>query len=50
MLQAALLWYQKFRTDLEEEGYTFNPYDSCVANKTINGEQHTIVFHVDDLK
>ena len=37
MLQAALLWYQKFRNDLESEGYTFNPYDSCVANKNING-------------
>ena len=50
MLQAALLWYQKFRTDLESEGYVFNPYDSCVANKVINGKQHTVVFHVDDLK
>ena len=22
----------------------------CVANKTVNGKQHTIRFHVDDLK
>ena len=50
MLQAALLWYQKFKTDLESKGYEFNPYDACVANKMINGKQHTIVFHVDDLK
>ena len=50
MLQAALLWYKKFRDDLESEGYVFNSYDSCVANKTINGTQHTVVFHVDDLK
>ena len=27
-----------------------NPYDPCVANKDINGEQLTVVWHVDDLK
>ena len=32
MLQAALLWYKKFRKDLEEHGFKFNPYDPCVAN------------------
>jgi hypothetical protein len=31
-------------------GFTINPYDSCVANKIINGCQCTIVWHVDDLK
>jgi hypothetical protein len=31
-------------------GYTLNPYDQCVANKSINGYQMTIVWHVDDLK
>ena len=50
MLQAALLWYQKFRADLETKGYIFNPYDSCVSNKVIDGKQHTVVFHVDDVK
>jgi len=25
MLQAALLWYKKFRSDLESIGYEFNP-------------------------
>ena len=49
MLQAALLWYKKFRKDLEEIGFVFNPYDPCVANKMVNGKQHTIRFHVDDL-
>jgi hypothetical protein len=28
----------------------FNPYDPCVANKMIDGKQHTVRFHVDDLK
>jgi hypothetical protein len=49
MLQASLLWYKKFRKDLEEIGFVFNPYDPCVANKMVNGKQHTIRFHVDDL-
>ena len=31
-------------------GFEFNPYDPCVANRTKNEKQHTIVFHVDDLK
>ena len=50
MLQAALLWYKKFRKDLEAQGFKFNPYDPCVANWKVKGSQHTILFHVDDLK
>ena len=50
MLQAALLWYKKFKNDLEEQGFKFNPYDPCVADGMIKGSQHTILFHVDDLK
>jgi len=50
MLESALLYYRKFRKDIEERGYTVNPYDPCVANKIINGRQHTICWHVDDLK
>jgi hypothetical protein len=50
MLEAALLWYKTFRKDLEDNGFIFNPYDPCVANKKVQGLQQTIVFHVDDLK
>ena len=50
MLEAALLWYKKFRDDLEENGFEFDPYDPCVANKRVKGSQQTIIFHVDDLK
>ena len=50
MLQAALLWYSKFREDLESKGFKFNPYNPCVANQMISNKQHTIIFHVDDLK
>jgi hypothetical protein len=49
MLVAALLWYTKFRGDLEGKGYLFNPYDRCVANKIIQRQRHTVRFHVDDL-
>ncbi len=50
MLEAALLWYKKFRNELEQEGFVFNPYDPCVANREQKGSQHTLLFHVDNLK
>ena len=49
MLISALVWYKKFRADLEDEDFVFNPYDACVANRIVDGKQHTIRFHVDDL-
>ena len=50
MLQSSLLYYKKFRKDIESIGFKVNPYDPCVANRMINGKQHTITWHVDDLK
>ena len=47
---ASLLYYRKFVTSLTKLGFELNPYDPCVANKMINGEQMTICFHVDDCK
>ena len=49
MLEASLLWYRKFRKELEEIGFKFNDYDACVANRMVNNKQHTIRFHVDDV-
>ena len=49
MLTASLLWYLKFREDLEKIGFVFNPYDPCIANRMKAGGQHTVRFHVDDL-
>ena len=49
MLTASLLWYLKFRKDLEGIGFKFNPYDPCIANRMKVGAQHTVRFHVDDL-
>jgi hypothetical protein len=50
MLEAAILWYKKFRGELEQKGFKFNPYDPCVANHEEKGSQHALLFHVDDLK
>ena len=49
-LRAALLFWRKLSSKLQEWGFEINPYDWCVANKKIHGEQCTIVWHVDDLK
>ncbi|KAL7464347.1 hypothetical protein ACHAXS_004676 [Conticribra weissflogii] len=50
LLKSALLFYKKLCSDLSEQGFKINPYDPCVANKTVNGEQLTVLWHVDDLK
>ena len=36
---AALLLYKKFNQDLEAEGFVFNDYDPCVANRSVKGYQ-----------
>ena len=50
-MQSALLWYELLKSTLEENGFKVNPYDPCVANKTMSdGTQCTISWYVDDLK
>ena len=46
----ALLFWRLLSDTLIEWGFKSNEYDKCVANKTINGKQCTILWHVDDLK
>ena len=48
-MQSAILWYITFKNCLEHFGFKLNPYDRCIANKTVNGEQCTICWHVDDI-
>jgi hypothetical protein len=50
LLRSALLFYNKLVADLEGDGFVLNPYDSCVANKVVDGKQMTVCWHVDDLK
>ena len=40
--KAALLFYKKFVKDLQGIGFVLNPYDPCVANRMVEGSQHTI--------
>jgi len=47
---ASLLYYRKFVKSLTDWGFELNPYDPCVANKIVKGQQMTICFHVDDCK
>ena len=49
-LRAARLFWEKLTVVLKSWGFQINPYDSCVANKTINNKQCTVTWHIDDLK
>ena len=50
-LHTARLFWQKLSKQLIDVwGFTPNKYDDCMVNKTINGHQMTMVWHVDDLK
>ena len=47
---ASLLYYRKFTKSLTDIGFKINPYDPCLANKIIDGQQMTKCYHVDDCK
>ena len=50
-LQATMLFWKDLSTFLTNElGFIPNPYDWCVIDKVINGDQCTIRWHVDNLK
>ena len=49
-LRASLLFWKKLSAKLVKWGFKINPYDWCVANKSIDGKQCTVLWHVDDLK
>ena len=38
-LRSSLLFWRKLTGELKSLGLEINPYDWCVANKTINGKQ-----------
>jgi hypothetical protein len=41
-LVSAMLFYNRLVKDLQDIGFELNPYDPCVANKMVNGEQLTL--------
>jgi hypothetical protein len=42
-VKSALLFWEDLSGKLTKQGYSLNLYNQCVANKTINGSQMTIV-------
>ena len=50
MMVSSLLFYKHFYKDLESIGFEVNPYDICVAHRTIKGRQQTVTWHMDDVK
>ena len=50
MIESALRWYELFTGTLCGMGFELNPYDCCVANKMIDGNQCTVGWYVDDNK
>ena len=42
VLMASVLCHNKFRKDIEEEGYKVNPHGVCVVNKTTKGKRHAL--------
>ena len=49
-MKSALLFYQKLSGDMKSAGFKINPYDPCVVNKMVGGDQPTVTWHVDNLK
>jgi len=49
-VKSALLWYESFTGTLQKMGFKLNPYDPCVANKTINDKQCSVIWYMDDNK
>ncbi len=50
LMRASLFFYWKLQRELEDYGFTVNPCDPCVANKTTTcGLQLTVIWHVDNL-
>jgi len=49
-LQAAMLFWKDLTHTLTCWSFEVNIYDLCVANKTIEGKQCTILWQLDDIK
>ena len=50
MLVSAMLFHCNLTKALLSYSFEVNPYNPCVANKMVNGEQLTVCWHVDNLK
>ena len=48
-VKAAIKAYKKLARYLKSWGLEMNPYDPCVWNKLVDGNQLTLMFHIDDI-
>jgi hypothetical protein len=48
-MKCSFLFYRKLVAELHHMGFEINPYNPCIANKTVNDTQMTVRWHVDDL-
>ena len=49
-IRAVPLFYENISIELKAMGFVINLYDPYVENKTVNGKQYTVVWHVENLK
>jgi len=50
MMIESILYYKKFRKEIESIRFEVNPLHICVANRMVNRKQHTVTWHIDDVK
>ena len=50
VMMSSPLCCKKFMGSIMEHRFEVNPCDPCIANKTVDGKQMTILCHVDDCK
>ena len=48
-IESALLWFRELSGFLTRKGFSSNPYDICVMNKTFKAGRATIGIYVDDI-
>ena len=49
-MQSSSLQYKKLPSDIEQIRFNIHPYDPYVAKRMMQGNWHTVIWHVDDLK
>ena len=50
MMITSILYYNRFIKYIKSIEFELNPYDTCVANRIVDGKQHTVAQLVDDVK
>ena len=48
LIESVLIWYDIYSKTLMDLGFKLNPYDKCLANKTIDDKQCTVCWYIDN--